>query len=289
VRLPPRTAPFRAWAERLAAHVRSGAVAEEVAFWLAPERAQVRPLPRVADAGGNAEASARVLTLSLETAETKVLVERLPRALGAQVNDVLLAALAPALCAWAGGPVAVECEGHGREDLFPELDLSRTMGWFTAFYPLVLDADGDIDPAARVARIKTSLRAAPDGGIGHGLLRWMSGDADVAGRLAALPSPEVVFHYAGAASASAEGDGLFGRPLEGSTGPIRDPAAPRAHLLEVECAVADGRLHASWRWAGEVLAEDEVARAAEAFVDALRELVRSAPAPRTIALQAIAR
>jgi non-ribosomal peptide synthase protein (TIGR01720 family) len=290
VRLAPRTAPFRAWAERLAAHARSGAVAGEAAFWLAPERAEVRPLPRVAAAGRNAEASARVLTVSLETADTRVLLERLPRALGAQVNDVLLAALAPALCAWAGGPVAVECEGHGREDLFPEFDVSRTMGWFTAFYPLVLDAAGDVDPAARVAQIKASLRAAPNGGIGHGLLRWMAGDADVAGRLAALPSPEVVFHYAGAASASADGgDGLFGRPLDGPAGPIRDPAAPRAHLVEVECAVADGRLHASWRWAGEVLAEDEVARAAEAFVDALRELVRSASAPRTIALQGIAR
>ena len=276
VDLPARTASFRGWAERLAAHARSGALRTEADFWLDPARAAARPLPRAHPHAENAEGEARTLALELDPEETRLVVERLPRAYGAQVNDLLLAALARPLRVWAGGPVAVECEGHGREDLFPELDPSRTVGWLTALHPVLLDAPEDLPAAGVVARVRETLRAIPEGGIGYGLLRWC-GDPDVAERLAALPAPEVLFHYAGAAPEEEARAGLFARRGGGSPGPCRAPEAPRAHLLEVECIVDGGRLHASWRWAAAVLDEAAVHRAAHGFLEELRAIAAGAP------------
>ena len=45
VELPPKTTSWKAWAERLAEHARSEALAEEAAFWLAQARTEVAPLP----------------------------------------------------------------------------------------------------------------------------------------------------------------------------------------------------------------------------------------------------
>ncbi|HEX2079121.1 MAG TPA: condensation domain-containing protein, partial [Longimicrobium sp.] len=268
--------PFAEWARRLAAHAASGAPRGEEASWTGPERMRARPLPRIAAPGRNTGLAARTLEQSLDAGETRRLLKRVAPACEAQVNDVLLAALAPALAAWAGGPVAVDMEGHGREDLFPELDLSRTVGWFTAIHPVVLErGEADEDPRAAVRRVRDLLRAVPEGGIGYGLLRFAPDGAAPSPRLAAIPPADALFHYAGVMAPGTAGAGLFGRPLAGPTGPAQDPEDERPHLVEISCAVQDGRLHATWRWAGEVLDGDAVAAAADAFLRRLRALVRS--------------
>jgi phthiocerol/phenolphthiocerol synthesis type-I polyketide synthase E len=279
VRLPPRTAAFSDWARRLADYARSGAAAGEAAFWTSPVRALARPLPRRHADARNAEGAVRTLETALDVEATRALLERAPRAYEAQVNDVLLAALSPVLAAWAGGPVAVDMEGHGREDLFPGIDLSRTVGWFTAIHPMVLDGVDDEVPAAAAARVRDLLREVPDGGIGYGLLRYASDDAELAGRLAALPRAEVIFHYAGVVGgggAAGGADGLFTRPLAGLAGPLRHPDDERVHLLEIDCSVAGGRLHATWRWGGDVLDGTAVEGAAAAFIDRLAQIALAA-------------
>jgi hypothetical protein len=48
----------------------------------------------------------------------------------------------------------------------PDIDLSRTIGWFTALFPVILDSSGDLPQ--RIKRIKESLRQMPKG-LGYGL------------------------------------------------------------------------------------------------------------------------
>jgi non-ribosomal peptide synthase protein (TIGR01720 family) len=200
-----------------------------------------------------------------------LLLEGAPRVFGAQVGEVLLAALGPALAEWAGGAVLVDVEGHGREDLFDDVDLSRTVGWFTNIFPVVLTAAGG--PQA-VALVRDRLRALPAGGIGYGLLRYLSGDEDVAGRLRALPQAEVSFNYLGR---HAEGgrEGSFGRPGAGALGPTSSPGDDRPHLLEVVCAASGDHLRVSIRYSGEVHRLTTVEALAGSFLESLGALLRA--------------
>ncbi|NEB67681.1 hypothetical protein G3I39_11585, partial [Streptomyces fulvissimus] len=118
--------------------------------------------------------------------------QEVPPVYRTQVNDVLLTALARTLRGWTGRDrLAVHLEGHGREDLFADLDLTRTVGWFTSMYPVALGLpEGDAWGPAVMA-VKEQLRAIPDRGIGYGALRHLGG---------ALPShaePRISFNYLG--------------------------------------------------------------------------------------------
>ena len=83
----------------------------------------------------------------------------------------------------AGAGVLVDVEGHGREEVSADIDLSRTVGWFTSLYPVRLDVGGvDVEEAlgggAALGRalklIKEQLRAVPGNGLGYGLLRYLN-------------------------------------------------------------------------------------------------------------------
>ena len=135
----------------------------------------------------------------------------MPAAFHCGINDVLLTGLVLAVARWcrrrgrgAGTAVLIDLEGHGREEIFADVDLSRTLGWFTSLYPVRLDP-GALDLAEALAGgaalgralkiIKQQLHAVADKGLGYGLLRYLN--AETALQLAGLPSPEIGFNYLG--------------------------------------------------------------------------------------------
>ena len=92
----------------------------------------------------------------------------------------------------------------GREEVFGDIDLTRTVGWFTSLYPVRLDPGPlDLEDAlaggAALGRalktIKEQLRAVPGKGLGYGLLRYLN--AETAGSLGGLPAPQLGFNYLG--------------------------------------------------------------------------------------------
>ena len=267
-RLPRKTTSFRAWAERLAERARSGEARAELPFW----RAQAGgAIPVDHPGGANPEGLADRVFVELGEEETRALLHDVPAVYNTQVNDVLLAALAMALRGWTGGALAVDLEGHGREDLFEGVDLSRTAGWFTAIHPLRLELP-DGGPGEALKAVKEQLRAVPGKGIGYGLLRWMSPDPGVRDELAALPRPQVSFNYLGRLDAADDPSRLLA-PLDGDTGPSRGPLGPRTHLLAIDAAVSGGRLGAAWTYGTRVHERATVERLAAAWTRALRELV----------------
>ncbi|RAR86040.1 non-ribosomal peptide synthase protein (TIGR01720 family)/amino acid adenylation domain-containing protein, partial [Paracidovorax anthurii] len=155
---------------------------------------------------------------------------------------LLLTALGRALSAWSGRQkVLVELEGHGREDLFEGMDLSRTVGWFTSKYPVVLDASGT--PEAALKRIKETLRAVPNHGLNHGLLRYLGASAH-RDMVAALPRPQVLFNYLGQLDGSFEVGGAW-QPAPESAGSSQDAESPLGVEFAVNGQVLDGLLSLS--------------------------------------------
>ena len=138
--------------------------------------------------------------MTLDAERTRQLLQQAPAAYRTQVNDLLLTALARVLCRWSGQPSAlVQLEGHGREALFDEIDLTRTVGWFTSAYPLrltPLQVEEAAGQGASIKAIKEQLRAVPHKGLGYGVLRYLA-DESCREALAALPLAPVTFNYLG--------------------------------------------------------------------------------------------
>src|SRR6185369_504086 len=128
-------------------------------------------------------APARVVAVSLSTEETQALLKEVPGIYHTQIDDVLLAAVAEGLAGWTGETAClIEMEDHGREEIIDGVDLSRTVGWFTSIYPVLLELS-ETDAGATLKSIKEQLRAIPQRGIGYGLLRYMSRDKEIANKL----------------------------------------------------------------------------------------------------------
>ncbi len=267
IRLPARTTSFRTWARRLAEHATSGGLADELPFWTdLPEPA---PLPVDGD-GPATVASTRTVSVRLSEDETEVLLHRAPGALRARVSDVLLAALAHALSGWTGrDEVVIDLEGHGREDLFDDVDLSRTVGWFTTLYPVAITVT-DQDWGKLVKSVRRQLRAVPGNGLGYGALRWLTPDSGLRERRSA----QVVFNYHGQTDevATVAEDSLI-QGLLPAIGREQDPGERLAHLVEVVGAVAGGRLEFTWYYSENVHERATVERVGERFRAALRAVV----------------
>ena len=190
--LPPATTSPAIWAQRLES-LAAGDALRELDFW--QKQADTAPLPIAA---ADVPAKPVIHRLSLSEEETASLLRDVPRAHGAAINDILLTALARALAAhYATDRVAIELEGHGREDIFPDLDLSQSVGWFTSMYPVLLKLDPDDDIDRSVRSIRRQLARVPKGGIGYGALRYMSADRGTACSLENLPHPAISFNYLG--------------------------------------------------------------------------------------------
>ncbi len=152
--------------------------------------------------------------MRLDAEQTRQLLQQAPKAYRTQVNDLLLTALARTICRWTGqGSTLIQLEGHGREDLFDGVDLTRTVGWFTSLFPVSLSPAPAL--SASVKAIKEQLRAVPDKGLGYGVLRYL-GEPEVRAELAALPAPRITFNYLGQFDRQFDEGALFVPSSEGS-------------------------------------------------------------------------
>jgi amino acid adenylation domain-containing protein/non-ribosomal peptide synthase protein (TIGR01720 family) len=237
--LPPKTAPFRSWAERLQAYAASPALLAQREYWAGVEAAgrALPPLPRDPVPDGPPPAEPIRAAASLTADETAALLTTVHQAYNTEINDLLLTALARALAGWHGGArTLVALEGHGREAIGGDgMDVGRTVGWFTSVHPVVLDADGT-DPGAQLKRTREMLRGVPARGIGYGVLRHLS-PADASAPRLGTVRPEIGFNYLGQFHAGpAAAFALSADP----TGPSRAPDVPPVYAVEIDAAVEDG-------------------------------------------------
>ncbi len=277
--LPAKTTSFQGWAERLLAYAQSAELEVEREHWLRPARVSSARLPRDHAEGANTVASARIVRVALGQEETGALLTAVPQAYHTQINDVLLTALAQAAHGWTGVPrLLVELEGHGREDLFADVDLSRTVGWFTTVFPVLLDLSGAQGPGAALQAVKEQLRQVPNRGIGYGVLRYLSPDPALRESLRSLPEPDIKFNYLGQVDQVVGDAGLFDGAAELS-GPTRDPRGRREHLLEVTAVVGGGRLWLEWIYSEAIHERATIAALAERYLAALGDLIAHCQSP----------
>ncbi|WP_225840613.1 condensation domain-containing protein, partial [Streptomyces sp. NK08204] len=268
--LPAKTTSFRSWAQRLHGFADSAQARTEFAYWAEPKPAG--RLPRDRD-GRNDLGSAASVVATLGPEETRALLRDVPRAFSTQINDALLTALAHALRDWTGEhETLIGLEGHGREDLFPDVDLSRTVGWFTSVFPVALRLEpGSTGPVASLDSVREQLARIPNKGVGYGILRHL-GAPDMASVLRRQPTPEVNFNYLGQFTRDLPGIGRYAGPDE-PKGHSIGPDGMRWNVLDVTAAVEGDTFGLYISYSTALHDRRTVERLADGVLGHLRELI----------------
>ncbi|WP_051845824.1 non-ribosomal peptide synthetase [Streptomyces sp. NRRL F-5053] len=271
VDLGERTTAFRDWALRLSEHTATGGFDDELDHWVATGRRADPTLP-TDHQGEPTVASAGEVRVSLGAEDTRALLHDVPGTYRTHVNDVLLTAVSTALTGWTGRQdVLFDLEGHGREDLFDDVDTSRTAGWFTTGFPVVLSPSGE-DWGGRLKAVKEQLRGVPRRGIGYGALRHLSPAGAPAEILAETPRAQVCFNYLGQEQ-EPEFDGQLVRRVQLGFGREQAPEQTLEYLLDIVAQVRDGQLEINLFHSTAVHDTATVERFGEQIVDALRGIV----------------
>jgi amino acid adenylation domain-containing protein/non-ribosomal peptide synthase protein (TIGR01720 family) len=277
VQLPHKTTSYQQWGEVLQEYAQSLPLLAQIDYWLDDKRREVAPLPVDFSDGENLESTTRQLTKYLDAEDTRKLVFEVSKAANVRVNEVLLAVLAKTFSQWTGDKhVLIDVEGHGREETIGEVDLTRTVGWFTTIHPVLLTVENDASWEERLRIVTKQLRAAPKRGIGYGVLRYLSGKKEIVERLESMPQAEVLFNY-GRFVEGPDQERLAQRfgPAAESAGPVHSARARRTHLLEVNASIAGRQLCMRWSFSEHSHERATVEKLAQEFLDGLRELISS--------------
>ncbi|MET0405089.1 MAG: condensation domain-containing protein, partial [Cystobacter sp.] len=261
VELPARTDSFQAWSLALRRYA-DRMPPEERAYWEQVDRSLAgvpTPGDEPAAPGRNRDSASMGLVLPAE--RTQPLLGEANRAYGTQTGELVLVAFTRALKTWMGGNrFALAMEGHGRTpSLMGDLDVSRTVGWFTCVYPLVLELAEREDVSLHIKQVKESLRQVPSQGVGHGVLRSQRGT------LLSAQEPRISFNYLGQS-----GDGVWPAPFASASefaGTLQHPEAPRLFALDVLASVENGRLQVELSYDSTRFTPDRM----RALVEALRQ------------------
>lgn len=270
VSLPAKTSALRDWAARLQAYAHSESLREELSLWQAQLAGPAVALPVQRPQGTLRNCDAETVSVRLDAERTRQLLQQAPSAYRTQVNDLLLTALARVLCRWSGQASAlIQLEGHGRETLFDDIDLTRSVGWFTSAYPLRLTPQAEQSDSIKA--IKEQLRGVPHKGLGYGVLRYLADDL-CKQSMAALPSAQITFNYLGQFDQSFGTEALF-HPLEESAGLAHDPDAPLPNELSIDSQVYGGELVLRWTFSRERHDQQVIRDLAEAYLAELHSLI----------------
>ncbi|MEK1839207.1 MAG: condensation domain-containing protein, partial [Pseudomonas sp.] len=230
------------------------------------------PLPQDNPQGSLQSRHALTLYSRLNPTLTRRLLQQTPAAYRTQVNDLLLTALARVIARWSEqSSVLIQLEGHGREDLFDGLDLTRTVGWFTSLFPVKLTPTQEL--AGSIKQIKEQLRAIPDRGLGYGVLRYL-GDEACQASLRTLPTPRITFNYLGQFDGSFDSQsGALFVPADEGKGAEHSDDALLGNWLTLNGQVYGGELSVGWSFSTQMFNASTIEHLAEEYARELELLI----------------
>nr|WP_272898814.1 condensation domain-containing protein [Paenibacillus sp. MMS18-CY102] len=270
IQLPDKSDSFQNWSEQLHVYANSEAMEKQLAYWQAIEESTVKPLPKDADVSVTWTHECDIVHVQLERETTAQLLGEAHRAYGTEMNDLLLAALSKTVQEWAGiDELALHMEGHGRETMVPGVNITRTVGWFTSMYPVILSTVAGSGWGARIKQVKEELRQVPHKGMGYGMLRYLSDNCALAEQL----KPEIVFNYLGQFDSGLSEGGWGNSPYAKAKGDEIGMNEKRQHVLDINGAVNDGQLSFTIRYSKAQYERETLEQLAVRFQSHLQDMI----------------
>ncbi|MEK3789306.1 non-ribosomal peptide synthetase [Paenibacillus sp. FSL K6-1230] len=266
-----KTDSFLMWSERLQTYADSEELKQELAYWRELDQLEIKPVPKDYPVQERTMAGIRQVEVMLDELETTRLLKEVNKAYNTEINDILLTALVEAVHEWTGEEqVLVNLEGHGREQIVSDINISRTVGWFTAQFPVVLDMAGAGELSSRIKSIKEGLRRIPHKGMGYGILKYMSKNKEQMSPISRL-QPEISFNYLGQFDEDTD-IGVFTIADVLTYGTV-SPDMPRPYCLDINGSVREGRLCLSFAYHKDEYDNATMKRVAESFRRHLQHII----------------
>jgi len=247
IEFPQKTHSFKIWAERIQPYSNSEALVHERDYWNSVESTRIEPLPqdykRAKEGQGRRFRDKAQMDITASHTDTEALLKGVNHAYNTEINDILLTALARAMKQWHGRDrTLITLEGHGRQEIIDGVDISRTVGWFTGMYPVILELPDSEDIGYQIKYIKESLRRIPNKGIGYGILKYITAPAHKK-EIKYTLSPQISFNYLGQFDEDM-GTGLFEIAKE-SMGDAIAADTEITHDIDISGIVIRGQLKLS--------------------------------------------
>ena len=182
ISLPLKTASFRDWVSLLHDHSQTKGFMEAMEYWKMVMNRRLLPMARDNEDGLNRVKDRTIRRFSLTSEKTEKLLTQVHNAYHTQINDILLAALLSALHRGFGlQQVKIDMEGHGREPVEGGVNVSRTVGWFTSIYPVILEHQEGY--AGQLLKyVKENLRRVPNNGIDYFIGKYITNVSAIANK-----------------------------------------------------------------------------------------------------------
>ncbi|MEL6928913.1 MAG: amino acid adenylation domain-containing protein [Cyanobacteria bacterium J06600_6] len=267
--IPPKTTAWQRWAKEL----QQLDLSAELDYWVKQKDRSSQESPSYIAA---TVAESQVMAIALSEEETRQLLTEVSNVYQTQINDILLTAL---IQTWRTlydkNSLLIELESHGREDIFNDIDISRTVGWFTTIYPLVLNLN-TTDIATNIKSVKEQVRSIPNKGISYGILRYLNQKPT----LCDFPKALIRFNYLGQIDNLFTQDKLF-QPLSESTGNMRSLRDKRTCAIELESVVRNGQLKLSWIYDNANFSDREIEDITQTYLTKLQQIIQHCLSPNS--------
>jgi non-ribosomal peptide synthase protein (TIGR01720 family) len=272
--LPTKRTSYRQWNKKIKSYVATNSLKNEYLYWK-KILANYAPLP--VDMNYDSSITyqeTKNIRVSLSSSLTHTLVHDINNIYGTGINDILISALTIALSDWITMPkVVIGLEGHGREELFKDLDINRTVGWFTSMYPICLNVEGVENIDNLIADTKDMLRGVPNKGIGYGALRFESDSLNIKSNLSMFYE-DLVFNYLGSFdnNFSTEQERIGSISLEDSGCTIGRKNVNH-HKIIIDCIIVDGHLYVNLNYDGKRYNDSTIQKFADAYISAVENIL----------------
>ncbi|MED1918406.1 amino acid adenylation domain-containing protein [Bacillus thuringiensis] len=272
IRLPLKSDSFQLWAQQLNEYANSERLEQEREYWNRIEERDTESLPTDYDEQKPLRKTTRTKTVTMDQQQTEELLKQANRAYQTEIDELLLAAIGMAFKKWANiDRVTLNMEGHGRESILPDLNINRTVGWFTSEYPVMVDVGNEINPSAIIPKIKKDVRQIPQKGIHYGVLKYLSAKSR---NTSMNVQPEVSFNYLGQfdMDRKEKDDDIQLSTFSGGESMSLDQS--RECKIDIECVVLNGSFHFMVAYSEAQYKTETIERLTACLQDSLREVIQ---------------
>nr|WP_316252545.1 condensation domain-containing protein [Bacillus aquiflavi] len=267
IELGTKTDSYKEFSQKLIKYAESNKLRKEKKYWRDLAKTKVDFFPKMGMDTDNYENS-KILRISLSREDTKKLLGETNKAYNTQINDILLTALLVTVREMTGNNrLKIMMEGHGREEVIENVDVSRTIGWFTSMYPVYLDLGEEEEISMSIKMVKETLRKVPNNGIGYGILKYLAEDADLLNDEAA----PILFNYLGEIDKHVTNKDFS--PSSLSSGESIGAESVRDASIEIDSIVLDHKLTISTTFNDREYSEDTINMFNQKYKESLEMII----------------